>query len=1020
MLNALLALYSLGPLMGGNLDPAKPNVLILYYDDFGYSDYGANDSTQTSLTPQLDSLAQDGMSFSAGHSADGVCSPSRYAILTGRYAWRTTLKANALQGYTRPLMADSRFTVGEMFQDLGYHTSMVGKWHIGMQFYSPSGNTVNLGNDPDVLGNSPRITTDDKIDFSTPLTGTPTSHGFDYYFGTAASLDMPPYLWIENQTALFKGGMVVNGQVDFSQAVPATNSILLEGSPVGAHPNDPITPRLGAYDPNFNLSDYLQIQTEKVREILAARSADSEPFFMYIPFPAPHKPWAVQAAFDGSTPYLYGDYLAQMDHYAGEILGALEDPNSDGNLGDSLAGNTVVFMSSDNGPENHAQGDSVAIGRDSNGSFRGMKRDSWEGGTRVPFVVRWPEKVAAGSSTSHACWQGDFIATMAEYLGYDLEPEQAPDAESFLPVLLGNPMPTARREGFIQHSSAGQFSVIEKNGVWKLIDGTGSGGFGTNYSSTNALLTGVFGTVRGTPRQLFNLTTDSGEDNNLLLSPSAADTAKEAELYALLNEIRGNTTTGTEGNSNVPPVDTDQDGIPNYHENAVDGLDRNDPTDAAQDLEPDGLNNLEEFLNETDINNADSDNDSLEDGLEVSQYGSDPNNSHSDSDSLPDGDEALIWNTNPILADTDGDGINDDVELAGFSNPRDACSIAGTGSTVMVALDPATALLVGVNGTANDTANFGAEQWTEAGSLYVRERTNNSNLQRRTRLFLQFDLSSLQGQVTDAKLRIHQRHRLNADTNGTLSDDLVFAAVTQDWGSTAGSFPLFDQPTHTPIVFGRNDDFGTAADASGFFGGSDAGFDPAGEITTLVHEWQNGNTDNHGIRIGFSNEAFTGSSFSTEDDPATSASENLQLLVTTQTSPGNDQDGDFLADDYELAVFGDLDESGTGDSDGDQVNNLLEQAFGSDPLQTGSVPLFEVSETMEFSFHQRVNSGLGYAVQVSEDLETWHPFTQFLEYANPARASTLGAEYNKVSLAPISTLPPRLFYRVGVWTYTAE
>ncbi|MEX0324261.1 MAG: arylsulfatase [Puniceicoccaceae bacterium] len=514
----------------------RPNVLLIYYDDMGYGDFGANfPSNSKSLTPSLDKFAEGALRFTNGHSADGVCSPSRYSLLTGRYSWRTSLKQGVTGGYSKTFMAADRFTIGKMFQEYGYTTAMVGKWHIGMQFYSPDGEPVDLGNKADVLQKN-------LIDFSKPVDDTPFHRGgFDYYFGTPASLDMPPYAWLESQKGkvhmLTKGGIVRNGVVDFSKARIATNQDLAEGKRFG---------RAGVNDPDFVFADYLQVQSAKVNQILRKRKKDREPFFIYVPMPAPHTPHTVQKQFEGSAGWTYGDYVVQTDFYTGEILKALGDPGDP----NSLAANTIVFITSDNGPENGAFKGSLKEGHDANGPWAGRKRDNYEGGTRVPFLVRWPGKVQPGTTT-HPCWQGDFMATMADVLGFKLAKHEAPDAESFLPVLQGKPMPKARRDGFIQHSSRGQFAIVDKTGEWKLIDGTGGGGNNPTCDADNneSLERGI---VRGTPRQLFNLMKDPGESVNLLLDPTPEVLKKEQELYALLNRIRGDAEWGTDGSSDVP------------------------------------------------------------------------------------------------------------------------------------------------------------------------------------------------------------------------------------------------------------------------------------------------------------------------------------------------------------------------------------------------------------------------------------------------------------------------------------
>ncbi|MEN8756580.1 MAG: sulfatase-like hydrolase/transferase [Akkermansiaceae bacterium] len=1003
-----------------NLDPAKPNVLILYYDDLGWSNVGAYDTTQTSYTPNLDALTNSSLRFDAGYSADAVCTPSRYALLTGRYCWRTRLKTRVSGGYSRPLIDTNRLTMPKMFQSLGYSTSMIGKWHIGMQFYDPSGAPVDKGNDADVLGADINSTADDEIDFSRPLTETPTAYGFDYFFGTSASLDMPPYAWIENQRILFKGGLVNNGAVDFSQARPATNADFFEGEPIGAVNNV----RDGAYDPNFVVSDYLQVQAQRVSNKLLDHSRDGEPFFIYVPFPSPHLPWAVQGAFRGTTPFSYGDFLAQSDHYAGLILDALADPDGDPNTADGLDGNTVVFFSSDNGVSRSAMGQGLGNSHDGNGPFRGQKLDNWEGGTRVPFTIRWPGVTTPGTTTSHPCWQGDFFATMAEFLNYDLPPDEVADAESILPVLKGEAMPAERRPALIQHAYNGQMAILDKNGIWKLLDGTGGNGSNSyDANNVNVPSTQASGQIFGTPRQLYNLSVDIGEENNLLPSTDPVILAKEQELYTLLNEIRGDATYGTDGNSMVPPIDTDQDGLPNYFENETEGLDRDDPTDGLMDFDADGLNNSQEFLNGADLYDADTDDDQLGDALEVFTYGSRPDSSQSDNDGLNDGDEVLRWNTNPIKDDTDGDGVNDKVELENFSNPRDAASTLVIGAPVTVALDPSVIQLAGFTGTVNDPMVLGS--WTGSGGIYVRERTaGGSNQPSRTKLFLKFDLASISGFITEARLRIHQIDRLN-----TLhSAPLGLGRVTEDWSAAAGSYPLYDGTSVTDtFTFGNNNDFGTDVDASGFYGGApgtvgdENGFDPDQKISNIVKGWHEGLHPNFGLRVGFEGLDFVGAGFSAADDPVTPENESLQLLVTYVPIEDKDSDNDFLSDAFERATFGDLSQTGDGDFDQDGQSNFEEWSLGGSPTIPRQFPSIgfvgTVPPGINFTYHRVRDAGLGFQVSLSEDLNNWLPFTNFYRYREPTPTSDLGPDYDKVILEPLGELPTRLYYRIQIESY---
>ena len=1021
---------SLTQLSARNLDPAKPNVIFFYYDDMGFSDMGVyrTNPTNASLTPNLDAFAADALRFTAGHSADAVCTPSRYAHLTGRYTWRSSLKSEVTQGYTRSILEDGRFTFPTMFKSLGYHTSMVGKWHIGMQFFDPNGDPViGLGNSANVLDDDPNTITGDRIDFSRQVDDSPFHRGFDYFFGTSASLDMPPYLWIENDQPLVKGGVVVGGggsvkgggTVDFSQAVPATNAALDEGGPVRVGPSSQ-TLRNGVFDPDFVVNDYMQVQAAKVAEILADRAADSEPFYIYIPIPAPHSPWAIQPAFVGDAGFSYGDYLRQTDYYTGQILDALEDPDGNPNTDDSLAGNTVVFVSSDNGPERFAMSAALNNGYDGNGIYRGMKRDSWEGGTRVPFLVRWPGVVTPGV-TDFSCWQGDFFASMAEFLRYDFEPGEAPDVESFLPILMGEPMPTERRAGYIQHSISGQFAIVDSNGEFKLHDGTGSGGYDDTYDTNNVLLPNQRGTIRGTPRQLYNLLTDPAEENNLLINPTQEALDKEAELLAVLNDIRGNTTLGTDGDSNVPPFDSDGDGIPNFYENLYPGaLDRDNPNDVGLDAEPDGLTNLEEFNLGTNPIDPDTDGDSLNDIDEVN-LGTNPLLADTDGDSLSDGEEVYRWGTNPLLTDTDGDGISDSFELELFTNPINPNNFPEGGEVVSIALDPSEVVLAGFNGNANDTGYNVAADF-DISNFLIRERASNS-IQLRTQMFFRFDLSSIEGLLVNARLRVHQFNRLNTVN----SEDIELAIVNQDWSNTSGNFPIFNStPVTDETIIGNNSDFGTAITASGFFSGTpgtpgtDAGFD----VTPAVTSWLSG--ENNGFRLAFPTPFNGATAFSEFDDPATTdQNEAFQLLVDYRivSFTDTDSDNDLLLDDFERENFDGLTETGDGDADKDGLSNFVEQAIGTNVNVAGENNAFgfNFSDSGDtFFYHRYLNAGIGVELHFSEDLETWHPQNTYFTTSPNSPISDIGADYQKVELTPINELPRKLFVKFSIHTLRTE
>lgn len=554
------SLYSLLLLSFSALaDNEKPNIVLMYFDDLGFGDVGVYQKTQAkyasqnpylssaqqSLTPNLDAFAAQGLRFTHAHSASGVCTPSRYALLTGEYAWRTDLKKGVTQGYSPSIMEAGTETLASMLKKYGYQTAMVGKWHIGMQFFNFDGQPVTH------LKQSSTVLKKRDIDFSKPLKDTPYHAGFDYYFGTAASLDMPPYTWIEsNQQAdkvqvLYKGAITSGETVDFSQARVAQNHYFREGATgEGGRP--------GVKDPHFKLADYMAVQAAKVKQLMAKYKTSQKPFFIYLPIPAPHTPHAVQKSFQGTTGFEYGDYLVQTDYYAGQMLNALGDPNDP----KSLAANTLVLITSDNGPEIVAQRTSLKAQHDPNGPFKGIKRDNWEGGTRVPFLVRWPNKVMPGE-TNTLVWQGDFMATIADYLKAP-ELTQIPDGKSFLEALIHKSADKRVRPGIIEHSGSGQFAIIEPNGVWKLIDGRGSGGSKVSWDAHNQIIDKPR-RKSGEGQQLFNLALDPGETNNLLVDDpnnpyDDHEPTKEALQWANtlnkgLGKIRGEAREGGNGSS---------------------------------------------------------------------------------------------------------------------------------------------------------------------------------------------------------------------------------------------------------------------------------------------------------------------------------------------------------------------------------------------------------------------------------------------------------------------------------------
>ena len=335
----------------------------------------------------------------------------------------------------------------------------------------------------------------------------------------------------------------------------------------------------------------------QVEEFITDRAAnpDPDPFFAYVSLYSPHKPWALTPPFigaDSDAGFHYADFMREIDDRIGRVIDAIDN--------NGFRENTIIILTSDNGPENTAMSQSLSFGKDPNGPLRGNKRDIWEGGTRVPFVVRWPGQAAAGLKVSDPIWQGDIFATVAAYLEVELPNSTAPDGESFLNLIRGQQKPSPRRSSIVLASVRGDLSLKTTDG-WKFIDATG-GGNNTSWDSSNIPIPSAAGTNQGVPKQLFQLNVDLGEDNNLISSLS-----NDADIRSELTTLTGSDLFGTLDQLRVTPTsdlfpriaDNDADSLPNSYE-LLFGLDPNSPQDASADLDGDGSSNLSEFIAGTD------------------------------------------------------------------------------------------------------------------------------------------------------------------------------------------------------------------------------------------------------------------------------------------------------------------------------------------------------------------------------------------------------------------------------------
>jgi arylsulfatase A-like enzyme len=436
-----------------------PNIIYILADDLGYGDVSAMNTDAAWQTRNIDQIAREGIRFTDAHTGSAVCSPTRYGVLTGRYSWRSSLKQGVLWSWDPPLIQEDEATVGKLLQNQGYATACVGKWHLGLgwQYHSESA---------------------DSVDFSRPLSGGPTTLGFDYSFVIAASLDIPPYVYIEND----RPTMV---PVKYTQ----------DTSEYGWW-------RKGLTGEDFVHEEVLPVLTKKAVAFIDNHLANEseKPFFLYFPLPAPHTPILPTEKFQGkSGTNPYGDFVLQVDHTVGQILKALEEHG--------ISEETLIIFTSDDGcsPEANFQ-ELATYGHNPSYEFRGHKADIFEGGHRVPFMARWPGRIKAGSENHQVICLTDLLATAAEITGATLDPREGADSYSLLPALLGEQKEEIR-EATVHHSVNGSFAI--RKGPWKLILCPGSGG----WSDPKPNSPGIDSLP---PYQLYNLERDMGETENLV------------------------------------------------------------------------------------------------------------------------------------------------------------------------------------------------------------------------------------------------------------------------------------------------------------------------------------------------------------------------------------------------------------------------------------------------------------------------------------------------------------------------
>jgi arylsulfatase A len=497
----LSVLCVLGPICGASLAGDKPNILLILADDLGYGDVRCYSDQSKVATPHIDRLAREGMRFTDAHSPATVCTPTRYSLMTGQMAFRVPNGGRVFDGIGGPsLIAAGRLTLPAMLLANGYATACVGKWHVGLTFFDKAGQPVR-GNGVEAVR---------RVDFSRRVEGGPVDHGFERFFGTACC---PTTDWLY--------AFIENDRVPVPPIDPLDKSRL----PKHAYANDC---RAGLIAPDFPMEEVDLVFLKKSREFLAqhVRQSPGKPFFLYHSSQAVHLPSFAAPQFQGQTQAgPHGDFIGQLDWIVGELMATLEK------LG--VADNTVVIFTSDNGPEVtsvvHMRADH---GHDGARPWRGMKRDSWEGGHRVPFIVRWPGKVKASATCTQLTCLTDVMATVAAIIEAKLPDNAAEDSFNMLPAWIDEQQVPIRP--YVLHQAfGGERTLSIRRGKWKYLDHIGSGG--NRYENVPGLQPfSLPDTASDAPSQLYNLETDPGETRNLAIEHPEIVT----ELKALLEQSK--------------------------------------------------------------------------------------------------------------------------------------------------------------------------------------------------------------------------------------------------------------------------------------------------------------------------------------------------------------------------------------------------------------------------------------------------------------------------------------------------
>lgn len=450
----------------------QPNIIFILADDMGYGDVSYLDSRSKIKTENLDGMAREGVVFTDAHSSSSVSTPTRYGILTGRYNWRSTMKQGVLNGYSKALITPERETMASMLKKQGYTTAGIGKWHLGWNW-----NNIDAGAD--------------SVDFSKPVTNGPTTRGFDYYYGFCGSLDMSPYVYIENDMPTSLPDRVTENKGKYSW---------WRKGPTGA---------------DFVHEEVLPNLIDRACNYVKEKASSDQPYFLYLPLPAPHTPILPVKEFQGKSGLGdYADFVLMVDAMVGRVLQAVKESGEDDN--------TIVVFTTDNGCSPAAGiNELIAQGHYPNSIYRGHKADLFDGGHRIPCILRWPSGAKPHHVEQTVCLT-DFYATFAALNGYKLKDTEGEDSYSLLPAIVSETEVSPIREATVHHSIAGQFTI--RQGEWKLLLSPSSGGWSAPRPKDSVALATLPSV------QLYNMKTDPSEKKNL----EAQYPEKVAELRSLL------------------------------------------------------------------------------------------------------------------------------------------------------------------------------------------------------------------------------------------------------------------------------------------------------------------------------------------------------------------------------------------------------------------------------------------------------------------------------------------------------